>query len=283
MLRRTGKEKRMTDNAVTEGADDHPQLNTNVPHSARVWNYLLGGKDHFAADREAADYAIKLMPELVLSARANRQFLGRAVRFLAGEGGIRQFLDVGTGLPTADNTHEIAQATAPDARIVYVDNDPLVLAHARALLTSSPQGATDYIAADVRDPQTILGAAGITLDFTQPTAVILSGIVNFVMDDAEAHAVVSQFLSAVPSGSYLLISHPTTEVNGEAVQESMRQWNESGAAPIRTRTVAEIRGLFDGLEILEPGVVTCTAWRPDPGHPGITDVVSEFVAVGRKP
>jgi O-methyltransferase involved in polyketide biosynthesis len=262
---------------------DPAQLKTDVPHSARVWNYLLGGKDNFAADREAADYAVRLMPELVLSARANRQFLGRAVRFLAGEGRIRQFLDVGTGLPTADNTHEVAQAVAPDARVVYVDNDPLVLTHARALLTSSPEGATDYLAADVRDPQAILRAAATTLDFGRPTAVVLSGILNFVMDDAEARSVVEQFMAAVPAGSYLLISHPTTEVNGEAVEESMRQWNESGAAPIRTRTVEEIRGFFDGLELLDPGVVTCTAWRPDPRHPGITEVVSEFVAVGRKP
>jgi O-methyltransferase involved in polyketide biosynthesis len=273
----------MTDRTAAPGAEGPPQLNTNVPHSARVWNYLLGGKDNFAADREAADYAVKLMPELVLSARANRQFLGRAVRFLAGEAGIRQFLDVGTGLPTADNTHEVAQAAAPDARIVYVDNDPLVLTHARALLTSSPEGATDYIEADVRDPQAILRAAAATLDLTRPTAVVLSGIINFVIDDTEAQAVVDQLVGAVPAGSYLLISHPTTEVNGPAVEESMRQWNESGAAPIRTRTVEEIRGFFDGLELLEPGVVTCTAWRPDPQHPGITDVVSEFVAVGRKP
>jgi hypothetical protein len=272
----------MTDNAAIPDSEGAPRINTNVPHSARVWNYLLGGKDNFAVDRDAADYAVKLMPELVLSARANRQFLGRAVRFLANEGRIRQFLDVGTGLPTADNTHEVAQAAAPDARIVYVDNDPLVLTHARALLTSSPQGVTDYIEADVRDPQAVLGAAAITLDFTQPTAIILSGIINFVVDDAEARAVVDQFLAAVPSGSYLLMSHPTTEVNAEAVEESMRQWNESGAAPIRTRTPAEIRAFFSGLEILDPGVVTCTAW-PDPEHPGITEVVSEFVAVGRKP
>jgi len=262
---------------------DPAQLNADLPHSARVWNYLLGGKDNFAADREAADYAVRLMPELVLSARANRQFLGRAVRFLAGEARIRQFLDVGTGLPTADNTHEVAQAVAPDARVVYVDNDPLVLTHARALLTSSPEGATDYLAADVRDPQAILRAAATTLDLGRPTAVVLSGILNFVMDDAEARSVVEQFMAAVPAGSYLLISHPTTEVNGEAVEESMRQWNESGAAPIRTRTVEEIRGFFDGLELLGPGVVTCTAWRPDPQYPGITEVVSEFVAVGRKP
>jgi hypothetical protein len=259
------------------------RLDTTVAHSARVWNYLLGGKDNFAADREAADYAVKLMPELVLSARANRQFLGRAVRFLANECRIRQFLDVGTGLPTADNTHEVAQTAAPDARVVYVDNDPLVLAHARALLTSSPEGATDYIEADVRDPQAILEAAASTLDFTRPIGVVLSGIINFITDDATAQTVVDQFVGAVPSGSYLLISHPTTEVNGEAVEESMRQWNQSGAAPIRTRTLEGIRGFFDGLEVLDPGVVTCTAWRPDPRQPGITEVVSEFVAVGRKP
>ncbi|MEU4156377.1 SAM-dependent methyltransferase [Actinoplanes sp. NPDC026670] len=260
-----------------------PQVDTTVPHSARVWNYLLGGTDNFAVDREAAEYAVALMPELVLSARANRQFLGRAVRFLAGEARIHQFLDVGTGLPTADNTHEVAQAVAPEARIVYADNDPLVLIHARKLLTSTPQGATTYLEADVRDPQTILRTAAGTLDFTQPIAVVLSGILNFVIDDAEAHAVVTRFVEAVPSGSHLLISHPTTVVNGPAVEESMRQWNESGAAPIRTRTVEEISAFFDGLEILDPGVVTCTAWRPDPHNPGITDVVSEFVAVGRKP
>jgi hypothetical protein len=276
----------MTDNAAAAGSEV-PLIDTSKPHSARVWNVLLGGKDNYAVDREAAEFAVQLMPELVLSARANRQFLGRAVRFLAGEGQIRQFLDVGTGLPTADNTHEVAQAVAPEARIVYVDNDPLVLTHARALLTSGPEGVTDYIDADVRDPRAILEAAAATLDFTQPTAVVLSGIVNFVLDDAEAHAVVNQFVGAVPSGSYLLISHPTTEVNGPAVEESMRQWNATGAAPIRTRTVEEIRGFFDGLELLDPGVVTCTAWRPDPQDSQdpdiISEVVSEFVAVGRKP
>jgi hypothetical protein len=274
----------MTDDDAAPGSEVPPRIDSTKPHSARVWNYLLGGKDNYAVDREAAEYAIQLMPELVLSARANRQFLGRAVRFLAGEGRIRQFLDVGTGLPTADNTHEVAQAVAPEARIVYVDNDPLVLVHARALLTSGPEGVTDYIEADVRDPRAILDGAAATLDLTRPTAVVLSGILNFVMDDAEATAVVEQFVSAVPAGSYLLISHPTTVVNGPAVEESMRQWNESGAAPIRTRTIDEIHGFFDGLELVDPGVVTCTAWRPDPPHSDIiTEVVSEFVAVGRKP
>lgn len=272
----------MTDSPRTTG-DETPQLNMHVAHSARVWNYLLGGKDNFAADREAAEYAVALMPELVQSARANRQFLGRVVRHLAGEAGIRQFLDVGTGLPTADNTHEVAQSVAPDARIVYIDNDPMVLVHARALLTSTDQGATAYIDADIRDPEKILEAAAATLDFAQPVAVILSGIVNFVVDDTEAHAVARRFVDAVPSGSHLVMSHPTTEVNGPAVEKSMRDWNASGAAPIRSRTPDEIRAFFTGLEVLEPGVVTCTAWRPDPAYPGISDKVSEYAVVGRKP
>ena len=268
---------------VADGQQEMPKLDTTVPQTARIWNHLLGGKDNFAVDREVGDQIIASLPQLAENARLSRAYLARAVRYLAGEAGVRQFLDIGTGLPTADNTHEVAQAVAPDARVVYVDNDPLVLTHARALLTSSPEGATDYLAADIRDPQAILRAAATTLDLGRPTAVVLSGILNFVMDDAEARSVVGQFMAAVPAGSYLLISHPTTEVNGKAVEESMRQWNESGAAPIRTRTVEEIRGFFAGLELLEPGVVTCTAWRPDPRHPGITEVVSEFVGVGRKP
>ncbi|WP_433370969.1 SAM-dependent methyltransferase [Actinoplanes sp. CA-142083] len=268
---------------MSDAPDLHALLNTDVPHSARLWNYLLGGKDNFAADREAAEYALSLMPELVQSARANREFLGRAVRFLAGEAGIRQFLDIGTGLPTAGNTHEIAQAAAPDSRIVYVDNDPMVLVHARALLTSTPEGATDYIDADLRDTAKILSDAEKTLDFQQPIAVILSGILNFVVDDAAADAIVARLIAAVPPGSYVVISHPTEEVNGPAVRESMRQWNESGAAPITARTRDGIAAFCDGLEILPPGVVTCTAWRPDPEHPGITETVSEFAVVARKP
>ncbi|HEX5203407.1 SAM-dependent methyltransferase [Paractinoplanes rhizophilus] len=267
---------------MTDESDLNALLKTDVPHSARLWNYLLGGKDNFAADREAAEYALALMPELVQSARANREFLGRAVRFLAGEAGIRQFLDIGTGLPTAGNTHEIAQATAADSRIVYVDNDPMVLVHARALLTSTADGATDYVDADLRDTAKILADAEKTLDFGRPVAVILSGILNFVVDDAEAQAIVTRLVAAVPPGSYLVISHPTEEVNGPAVRESMRQWNESGAAPITARTPAAIAAFCAGLEILPPGVVTCTAWRPDPAHPGITDTVSEFAVVARK-
>ncbi|MBL7254693.1 SAM-dependent methyltransferase [Paractinoplanes lichenicola] len=261
----------------------HKLLRTEVAHSARVWNYLLGGEDNFAADREAAEYALALMPELVQSARANREFLGRAVQFLAAEAGVRQFLDIGTGLPTAGNTHEVAQAAAPDSRIVYVDNDPMVLVHARALLTSTPEGATDYVEADLRDTAPILDRAAGILDLTRPVAIMLLGIVNFVIDDAEARTVVRRLVDAVPSGSYLVISHPTTEVNGPAVEKSMRDWNESGAAPITARTREGILVFFDGLELLPPGLVTCSAWRPDPSRHEITDKVSEFAGVGRKP
>ena len=262
---------------------EQPAIDTSVAHSARLWNYLLGGKDNFAADREAADQALALMPELMLSARADREFLGRAVRYLAGTAGIRQFLDIGTGLPTANNTHEVAQKVAPECRIVYVDNDPMVLVHARALLTSTPQGATDYIDADIRNPETILTEAARTLDFEQPVAVMLLGILNFVVDDEQATATVSRFLDAVPSGSYLVISHPTEEVNGPAVRQSMRMWNESGAAPITARTPEQITRFFDGLELLEPGIVTCSQWRRDPEEPGVSVQVSEYGGVGRKP
>jgi len=259
------------------------EINTGVAHSARVWNYFLGGKDNFPADREAGDLALALMPSLVEAARADREFLVRAVRYLAGEAGIRQFLDIGTGLPTANNTHEVAQAAAPECRIVYVDNDPIVLAHARALLTSAPQGATDYIHADLREPDKILQAAARTLDFDQPVALMLLGIVNFIVDDDEAHAIVNRLLDALPSGSYLAMTHPTKEVHGEAVEEAMRRWNESGAAPITARSRQELAAFFDRLELLEPGVVSSSQWRPDPANRGVIAEVAEYCAVGRKP
>ncbi|MCW3816734.1 SAM-dependent methyltransferase [Micromonospora sp. DR5-3] len=254
-------------------------LDTSVPHSARLWNYLLGGKDNFAADRQAAEQVLAFMPELVQSARFNREFLGRAVRHLAGEAGVRQFLDIGTGLPTANNTHQVAQATAPESRIVYVDNDPMVLVHARALLTSSPEGATDYIEADLRDPELILTEARRTLDFDQPIAIMLLGIVNFVVDDEEAARIVRRLVDAVPPGSYLVLSHPTREVNPEAVDRALAMWNEGGAAQMTVRTPAAITRYFDGLELLEPGLVTCSRWRPDGND---TTPTSEYCAVGRK-
>jgi hypothetical protein len=270
----------MTDSASSSANEPEIRIDTTVAHSARLWNYLLGGKDNFAADREAAEQALAFMPELRLSARADREFLGRAVRYLTAEAGIRQFLDIGTGLPTADNTHEVAQALAPESRIVYVDNDPMVLVHARALLTSTPQGATDYIDADVRDPGAILGAAARTLDFRRPVGVMLLGILNFVVDDDEAHRVVRWLLDAVPAGSHLVVSHPTLQVHREAVEASMQMWNASGAAPICARDPKGIARFFDGLELLEPGVVSCSFWRAGGG--GVDVEVSEYGGVGRK-
>ncbi|MET7403823.1 SAM-dependent methyltransferase [Dactylosporangium sp. NPDC005572] len=260
--------------------DEIAKLDTTVAHSARLWNYLLGGKDNFAADREAAEQVLAFMPELVQSARFNRQFLGRAVRHLAGEAKVRQFLDIGTGLPTADNTHEVAQHTAPESRVVYVDNDPMVLVHARALLTSRPEGATDYIDADIRDTARILAAAAETLDLSQPVAIMLLGILNFVVDDAEAQGIVRTLVDAVPSGSYLVISHPTREVNPEAVDRAVQMWNAGGAAPMAVRTPGEIESYFDGLELLTPGVLTVSHWRPDGND---ETPASEFCGVARKP
>ncbi len=197
------------------------RIDTSVAHPARRYNYWLGGKDNFAADRASGDAIAAAWPSAPIAARENRRFLGRATRFLAGEAGIRQFLDIGTGLPTAGNTHEVAQVVAPSSRVVYVDNDPMVMVHARALLTSAPEGATDYLDANVRDPKAILAEAARTLDFTQPVAVMLLGIINFVPDDDEAAAVVRTLVDAVPSGSYLVMSHPTREVNAAAVDRAV--------------------------------------------------------------
>ena len=255
------------------------RLDTSVPHSARLWNYLLGGKDNFAADRAAAEQVLAFLPELVQSARFTREFLGRAVRFLVAEAGIRQFLDIGTGLPTAANTHEVAQANAADARVVYVDNDPMVLVHARALLTSTPEGATDYIEADIRDPAVILAAAAGTLDFSRPIAIMLLGILNFVTDDKDAYRIVTELTSAAPAGSYLVISHPTREVSPEAVDRAVTMWNEGGSARMVTRDPADIAAFFAGWQLVEPGLVTASRWRPDGND---TTPTSEFAGVARK-
>jgi O-methyltransferase involved in polyketide biosynthesis len=273
----------MTDGSSASGQLPPDELNTNVAHSARVWNYFLGGKDNYPADRDAGDQVLARMPEIVDSARADRAFLGRVVRYLAGEAGVRQFLDIGTGLPTADNTHEVAQAVAPESRIVYVDNDPIVLVHARALLTSGPAGVTDYVEADVRDTDKLLQAAARTLDFSQPVALMLLGILNFIVDNDEAHAIVNRLLDAVSSGSYLAVVHPTQEVHGEAMAETLRLWNQRGGAPIVDRSRQELAGFFDRLELLEPGVVSCSQWRPDPDDPSSQVEVAHFCAVGRKP
>ncbi|MGH3904340.1 MAG: SAM-dependent methyltransferase [Pseudonocardiaceae bacterium] len=272
------------DSSDTSGRKPPPGIDTSVPHSARTWNYFLGGKDNYPADHKAAEQYIAAMPGVIDLARADRAFLGRAVRYLAGELGIRQFLDIGTGLPTANNTHEVAQATAPECRIVYVDNDPLVLVHARALLTSSPGGVTDYVDADLRDPDTIVREAARTLDFTQPIALMLLGIMEHIMDTDEAYAIVHRLLDALPSGSYLVLSHATAEVDPEVMLEGMRQWNESGGTPpLVARSRQELGRFFDRVELLEPGVVSCSLWRPDLSRVGTPVEVDFFGGVGRKP
>jgi hypothetical protein len=263
-------------------APDMPKIDPTVSHSARIWNYWLGGKDNFQVDKEIGDQILGFVPELVRSARADRHFLARAVRYLAVEQGIRQFLDIGTGLPTVDNTHEVAQHIAPESRIVYVDNDPLVLAHAHALLTSTPEGVCDYIDADVNDPGAIVRQAAKTLDFSQPVAIMMLGIVNFVIDTARAQQIIRQLVDAVPSGSYLTISHPTTEVDAAPMIQAVDYWNQQGSAPMTLRTREEILTFFDGLDLVEPGVVTCSRWRPGPTEVGEITDVTHFGGVARK-
>jgi O-methyltransferase involved in polyketide biosynthesis len=264
-------------------SDSSTSINSHVPHTARIWNYWLGGKDHFGADRAVGDQVQQFLPDIVTSARADRAFLRRAVRFLVAEAGVRQFLDIGTGLPTAQNTHEVAQAIAPESRIVYADNDPMVLAHARALLTSTPQGATAYLDADARDTATILPAAAQTLDFTKPIAVMLLGVLNFIGDDDEAQGVVDRLVAAVPPGSYLAIAHPTTEIRPEESAAAAAQWNETATPPITLRSKAQMLRWFEGVDLLEPGIVTCTKWRPEPGDPTAGTDVYQFCGLARKP
>ncbi|MCA2216062.1 SAM-dependent methyltransferase [Jidongwangia harbinensis] len=263
------------------GDDTTAKLDTGVPHSARLWNYWLGGKDNFAVDRAVADQILAMVPEMVASARADRAFLGRVVRYLAGEVGIRQFLDVGTGIPTANNTHEVAQQIAPSSRVVYVDNDPLVLVHARALLSSHPEGRTDYLDADLREPAAVIEGARRTLNFDQPVALTLLGVLNFVPDDDDAADLVVQLVGSLPPGSYLAISHPTTEINGETMVEALRLWNEGPAARMVLRSAEQVKSLFGALEMVEPGVVSCSQWRPEEGAEH-AEPVPHFGGVGRK-
>ncbi|QBI56267.1 SAM-dependent methyltransferase [Streptomonospora litoralis] len=259
-----------------------PGLDTSIPHNARIWNYWLGGKDNYAADREMGEQIRSFFPEIVDNAVADRGFLARSVDHLARERGVRQFLDIGTGLPTRNNTHEVAQAAAPEARVVYVDNDPLVLVHARALLTSTQEGATDYIGADLRDPETILAAAGRTLDLAQPVALMLLGVVNFVADDAEVRSILDRLLGALAPGSYLVVSHPTDDLDPERAHQVAAAWNERGTPKLTIRSAARIEALFDGLEPLEPGVVSCSLWRPGTIDADRISPVAEYGGVARK-
>ncbi|WP_106401114.1 SAM-dependent methyltransferase [Actinocorallia populi] len=259
-----------------------PEIDTTTPHSARVWNYWLGGKDNYPADREVGDQVRQVYPGIVDVARHTRAFLGRAVRLLAGEKGITQFLDIGTGLPTVDNTHEVAQRADPACRIVYVDNDPLVLSHARALLTSTPQGACSYIHADVHDPGDILRQAAETLDLTRPVGLMMLGILGNVWDHDEAMAVRDELVAALPPGSYLALEDGTNAVDPEAAAEAEKTRAEAGD-PYRLRTPEQIAAFFHGLELLEPGVVSVSHWRPEAEPHGLPAEVTAYCGVARKP
>jgi hypothetical protein len=257
-------------------------FDTSVAHVARVYNYWLGGKDNFAADRAAAEQAMSAFPDIVHSARANRAFLRRTVTYLAREIGIRQFLDIGTGIPSANNTHEVAQSVAGESRVVYVDNDPVVLAHARALLTSSSTGATDYIDADLRQADQILAAAAQTLDFTQPVAVLLMAILQHLSDDDDPYAVVGKLMAAVPSGSYLVLSHPAKDIHAAEMAAMAERLNQMMAEKVNFRGEAEVARFFTGLELVDPGMTNVPDWRPDTEEEAASPAAL-WAGVARKP
>jgi hypothetical protein len=260
---------------------DAADVDTTVAHPARVYDYWLGGTVNYAADREAAERVLAVSPGLRFRVRANRAFLARTVRYLAAEAGIRQFLDIGTGIPSANNTHEVAQAIAPDSRIVYVDNDPIVLRHARALLASSPEGATRFIPGDLRDTAAILRSAADSLDFTRPTAVLLVGVLHLISDSEGPYQIVAQLLDALPPGSFLVISHPASDIHASQA-EAQRRYNERVSTPQTMRNHAEVTRFFDGLDLLPPGVVYVHAWRPDPADAAPPDGLSAHGGVARK-
>jgi hypothetical protein len=259
------------------------KIDTSVAHPARVYDYWLGGKDNFAADREAAERVLAVTPGLRERVRANRAFLARATRYLAAEAGIRQFLDIGTGIPAVNNTHEVAQAVAPDSRIVYADNDPIVLVHAKALLASGPHGATQYVDGDIRDPGPILEAAAATLDFSRPIGLMVLGILHLVQDSEDPYRVVANLMGGLPSGSYLALSHPASDTDRIAQAEAQRRYNQRVSTPQTLRTREQVTRFFDGLELVEPGIVYVHTWRPDPGDVVPADGHSAHGGVARKP
>jgi hypothetical protein len=266
----------------TPAGDEPVSFDTSVAHMARVYDYWLGGKDNFAADRAAGDQAIAANPGILRDVKANRAVLARSVRYLAAECDIRQFLDIGTGIPTANNTHEVAQSVAPECRIVYVDNDPVVLAHARALLTGESAGATAYIEADLRDPVKILDFAARTLDFSRPVAVTLLAILHLIPDEDDPYGIVATLMAAIPPGSYLALSHPASDIRAAAVAEMARRVNArlGGSTRGTMRDQADVRRFFDGLELVEPGVVEPPKWRP--AGPVSATEVAVWCGVARK-
>jgi S-adenosyl methyltransferase len=274
-----------TDEAPGGGAAGEartPAFDTSVAHQARVYDYVLGGKDNYAADRAAAEAALRIWPEMAFAMRANRAFLGRAVRYLAGQAGIRQFLDIGTGIPTAGNTHQVAQAIAPETRVVYVDYDPVVLAHARALLISNEAGATDYIHADLRDTPAILDQAARLLDFTRPVAVTLLAILHAIPDSDDPHAIVARLMDTVPPGSYLAISHVASDLLSRGTVDDLTDVADRMAQQQFTyRSREQVARFFQGTDLVEPGLVRVEEWRPDPGTTD-TGMSALWGAVGRK-
>jgi len=268
-----------------------PQIDLQLdrPHPARVYDYLLGGKDNFAADRAAAQAGLEANPNSRIPPRENRAFLRRVVRYLARDAGISQFLDIGTGIPTSPNVHEIAQDADPRARVVYVDNDPIVLAHARALLTSGPVGKTAYIDADVRDVGKILSSADLrqTLDMDRPVALLLIAVMHFIADEDDPWDLAARLLAELPAGSYLALSHLTGDFDPAAWEGVAAVYRRSGVT-MQVRPLAAVERFFTGLDVLDPGVVSLPRWRPDPndlGQPGQpTDAaVSVYGGLGRKP
>jgi hypothetical protein len=260
--------------------DPQATLDTSVAHPARVYDYWLGGKDNFAADREAAEQVIAANPNVLPGVRANRAFLGRAVRYLAGEAGVRQFLDLGTGLPTAENTHQVAQATAPDARIVYADNDPMVLTYARALLTSTPEGATAYLQADIRDTDKVLAGAAETLDFSEPVAVMALMILQYVPDQDDPWDIVRRVLDPLAAGSYLTVSDTVRDIDTGRVTEGTARLNQRmGPTQLTLRSRPEFERFFDSLQMVEPGIVPLPEWRA----PGSEYPIPCYAGMGRKP
>jgi hypothetical protein len=278
----------MAADLTPDGPDPDPVrppagIDTSVAHPARVYDYWLGGKDNFAADREAAEQVIAARPTILRDIRANREFLHRAVRYLAAQAGIRQFLDVGTGIPTSPNVHEIAQGIAPETRVVYADNDPIVLSHARALLTSTPEGVTDYVDADLRRPDEILRHAERTLDFTRPVAVVLVGIMHLISDDEDPCGLAARLMAATAPGSYLVITQPASDIHADAAAEGARRYNERVATKQTRRSRAEVARFVEGLDVVQPGVVQMHRWRPEPGANVDDYEVSGWAVVARRP
>jgi O-methyltransferase involved in polyketide biosynthesis len=281
-VRRTEVVTQDSSRAAGERPPGGVTFDARVAHPARIYNYWLGGKDNFAADRRAAEEVLAVMPAMAQVARAVRMFLGTAVHYLAADLGIRQFLDIGTGLPTANNTHEVAQRAAPGSRIVYVDNDPIVLSHARALLTSSPQGRCAYIDADARDTDKVLAGAAATLDFAEPVAVMMLGLLHFIPDTDDPYALTSRYLAAMPPGSYLAVSHASSDIEFDPLAAATRSYNTNSATAITLRSRPEVTRFFDGLTLIPPGVTPLGQWTPC-GTLTTSALLPTYTALARKP